>query len=110
MRVSLTCHSLGTRAHSLKRYGDAFLNPAGAKGHLRGRVSEDPLRAVLYLTDSLCLYLFRIFCEERMYGYTKTDSIIQLDGLRGFIAGRWQSRLKSDDAHRDLIRGMIGFM
>lgn len=65
---------------------------------------------MLYLTDSLCLYLFRIFCEERTCGYTKTDSIIQIEGLRAFIGGRWNSRLKTDDAHRDLIRGMIGFM
>lgn len=102
--------SLGSRAHALKRTGDAYLSPATAKGHLRGRVTEDPLRGVLSLTDSLCLYLYRNFCEERINGgHVKTKPYQQLEGLRQFVLGRWNS-IKGEDEHKDLIRGMMGLM
>lgn len=103
-------NSLGARAHSLKRTGDAYLNPAGAKGPLRGRVSEDALRGVLILTDSLCLYLFRNFADERIRnGHVNTKTYRELEGLLAFVRGRWTS-LRSNEDHKDMVRGMLGLV
>lgn len=102
--------SLGDRALRLKRLGDAHLNPAAAKDNLRGLVSEDHLRGVLTLTDSLCLYLYRNFAEERMNaGAVAVKTYAQLDGLRTFIASRWH-KMRNEEKHRDMVRGMIGLV
>ncbi|KAL1410830.1 hypothetical protein Q8F55_001773 [Vanrija albida] len=107
-------NTLGARAHTLKRYGDAYLSPSTAKEPLRGKVPEDILRGILYLTDSLCLYLYRNFCEERVNGGSaKTKPYQQLVGLRTFVLSRWndlRSGDKVDEENKDRVKGMIGLM
>jgi len=102
------------RAHSLKRAGDAYLSPKTAKGHLRGRVSEDLLRGVLLLTDSLCLYVYRNFVEERINnGHVKTRPYRELQGLSSFVLGRWGSlrtNVNTAEEHKAMIKGMLGLM
>lgn len=90
------------------------MHPATAKGHLRGRVSEDVLRGVLLLTDSLCLYLYRNFADERVYdGHVRSAAFRELDGLIQFVLGRWgslRSNPKTPEEHKGMIKGMLGFM
>ncbi|TXT15806.1 hypothetical protein VHUM_00309 [Vanrija humicola] len=111
---SATYNALGARAHTLKRYGDAYLSPSTAKEPLRGKVPEDVIRGGLYLTDSVCLYLYRNFCEERANGGSvKTKPYQQLIGLRGFVLSRWNDLRSSDkvpEEHKDRVKGMIGLM
>lgn len=94
----------------MKRLVDEYLSPSTAKEPLRGKVQEDYLRGVLTLTDSLCMYLYRNFTEERMNaGAVAVKTYAQLDALRVYIAGRWH-KLRNDEEHRDMVRGMIGLL
>jgi hypothetical protein len=81
---------------------------------LRGRVSEDLLRGVLLLTDSLCLYVYRNFAEERIInGHVKIKPYRELEGLSKFVLGRWGSlnqNPKVAEEHKNMIQGMMGLM
>lgn len=73
-------------------------------------MQEDPLRGVLTLTDSLCLYLYRNFAEERANaGAVSVKTYAQLDGLRVFVASRWH-KMRHEEEHREMVRGMIGLL
>lgn len=88
-----------------------------AKGNLRGRLPEDILRGALILTDSICLYLYRNFAEERMNGGIVTTRPYQeLDGLRNFILSTWGKISNNTfnkpflDEFKDMAKGMMGLM
>lgn len=101
---------IGKRAHALKRLGDAYMNPATAKGPLKDTVTQDKLRGVLLLTDSLCLYLYKNFADERANrGVVSTSAYQQLNGLRQFVLTRWNAGVGNGE-FKDQIKGMLGLM
>lgn len=86
------------------------MNPSAAKGHLRDTVTQDKLRGVLLLTDSLCLYLYKNFVDERANrGVVSTSSYMQLNGLRHFVLTRWNDGVANGE-FKDQIKGMMGLM
>jgi hypothetical protein len=75
-------------------------------------VSEDTLRGVLLLTDSLCLYVFRNFADERVHnGHVTIKSYRELEGLSQFVVSRWSSlRSSGSEEQRKMSRGMLGLV
>ncbi|GMK56849.1 hypothetical protein CspeluHIS016_0306890 [Cutaneotrichosporon spelunceum] len=102
---------IGKRAHALKRLGDAYINPTAAKGHLRDSVSQDKLRGFLLLTESLCFYLYKNFCDERANrGAVSTTAYMQLNALRQYVLTRWSDPAASTGEWKEITKGMQGLI
>ncbi|CAK9787405.1 hypothetical protein CC85DRAFT_305721 [Cutaneotrichosporon oleaginosum] len=102
---------IGKRALQMKRLGDAYMYPAAAKGHLLNSVPQDKLRGLLLLTESLCYYLYRNFCDERVNrGVVSTSAYMQLDALRVYVRQRWDDHASLMSDWKEHIKGMQGLI
>lgn len=87
------------------------MNPTAAKGHLRDSVSQDKLRGLLLLTESLCFYLYKNFCDERTnHGAVSTTAYMQLTALRQYVLSRWNDPVASTGEWKEQTKGMQGLM
>lgn len=103
--------SLSARAIRSKRYGDAYGVTAQARQEFLAKVSPDHTLSLLRFTDSILLFLYSYWCQERSCDRLRPELYHSSDLFRADIRGQWEREYRKEDLsakEKEKIGCMVG--